>query len=282
MRKLLLVSAALAALVGSPALAADMAAPVYKAPPAPAPVWSWTGFYLGVNLGGVWARENFTAADPFNTYGLFGGPFVPASANASNSGVAGGVHGGFNWQVAPSFLLGVEGDFSGTGLKLSATQSPLVSTLTNSNSFATWTNNVRTLSSIRGRVGFIAGDWLFFGTGGWGWGNEKITADSACVTTGVNPCGIGVHAPVSFTTTRDGAVFGAGTEYHWAGTNVIVGVEYLHYQLNGTSAVGTTTNIATGAPISFSAACPAGTACVGYTAASYGINEVRARLSYKF
>ena len=64
MRKLLVataataVTAALAALVGTPALAADMAAPVYKAPPPPAPIFSWTGFYIGGELGGAWANGN--------------------------------------------------------------------------------------------------------------------------------------------------------------------------------------------------------------------------------
>ena len=43
MKKLLFASAALAAFIGTSAFAADMAAPVYKAPPPAAPVWSWTG-----------------------------------------------------------------------------------------------------------------------------------------------------------------------------------------------------------------------------------------------
>ena len=58
MRKLLAVTAALVALVGTPAFAADMAAPVYKAPPPMAPVWSWTGFYIGLNGGGVWGKDS--------------------------------------------------------------------------------------------------------------------------------------------------------------------------------------------------------------------------------
>ena len=47
---------ALAALIGTPAFAADMA---LKAPPAPvAPMYGWTGFYLGIEGGGGWGREN--------------------------------------------------------------------------------------------------------------------------------------------------------------------------------------------------------------------------------
>ncbi|MGB6966673.1 MAG: hypothetical protein WBD90_19720, partial [Xanthobacteraceae bacterium] len=50
-RKLLVATAVLAALVGTPAFAADMAAPVYKAPPPAAPMFRWTGFYIGLNGG---------------------------------------------------------------------------------------------------------------------------------------------------------------------------------------------------------------------------------------
>ncbi len=60
MKKLLIAGAALAALIGTPALAADMAAPVYKAPPPLAPMFSWTGFYVGVNGGSAGATSPVT------------------------------------------------------------------------------------------------------------------------------------------------------------------------------------------------------------------------------
>ena len=55
MKKLLIAGAALTALIGTPALAADMA---LKAPPPPAPVLSWTGGYVGINGGYGWGRWN--------------------------------------------------------------------------------------------------------------------------------------------------------------------------------------------------------------------------------
>src|ERR1700733_5792101 len=79
MRKLLLATTALAVLVvGAPAFAADMAAPVYKAPPPVAPMFSWTGFYVGLNGGYGWGH------DP--------GSFSPANAatNVYFSGTGGG------------------------------------------------------------------------------------------------------------------------------------------------------------------------------------------------
>ena len=128
----------------------------------------------------------------------------------------------------------------------------------------------------------MVGDWLLFGTGGWGWADTRFSADAACLTTGSFPCGpSGPHAPISVDRTKNGAVFGGGFEYHLPSTSWIVGAEYLRYQFNGSSESGVTRDIATGAPLS-TGACPAGTACVNYNAGSLRLNEVRVRASYQF
>jgi outer membrane immunogenic protein len=208
---------------------------------------------------------------------------VPAFNTGSGNGVMGGVHAGCNYQVAPSFLIGIEGDFSGADVKVDTRRGPLVSTLTNSDSFFTTSERVNWIASIRGRAGFIAGDWLFYGTGGWAWANTDFSANAACVVTGVNPCNIGVNAPVNFSSDRNGAVYGGGIEYHVPGTGWLLGAEYLRYDLDGTSSVGVTRNIATGVPVTFNAAaCPAGTPCVTYNSSDLHLNEVRVRASYKF
>jgi outer membrane immunogenic protein len=101
MQKLALRSAALVALLAGRAMAADMTpAPAYKAPAVMAPIFSWTGFYLGGNIGGAWGHGNISDS-------LFGSSFN----NGSNNGVfiAGGQLGG-NYQFG-SFVVGVEGDF---------------------------------------------------------------------------------------------------------------------------------------------------------------------------
>ena len=59
MRKMLLAGTALLALVSGSAMAADLSRPPpepYKAPPMMVPVFTWTGFYVGGNLGGAWAH----------------------------------------------------------------------------------------------------------------------------------------------------------------------------------------------------------------------------------
>ena len=60
MKKFLLGTVALVALDAAPAMAADLAArPYMKAPPAVmAPIYSWTGFYIGGHVGGGWTGSN--------------------------------------------------------------------------------------------------------------------------------------------------------------------------------------------------------------------------------
>ena len=79
-----------------------------RATPAPAPiimpVYNWTGFYIGANLGGAWANGTLTD----NLTG--------ASFSGTHSGVLGGGTLGYNWQVSPNFVVGFEGTFDGTSI----------------------------------------------------------------------------------------------------------------------------------------------------------------------
>src|SRR6266545_1661299 len=66
MRKFFLGSTALVGLIAGPAIAADLAvkAPVYKGPSPPVVIYSWTGCYIGANIGGGWARKSWTTTTP--------------------------------------------------------------------------------------------------------------------------------------------------------------------------------------------------------------------------
>ncbi|MGC2778227.1 MAG: outer membrane beta-barrel protein [Bradyrhizobium sp.] len=100
-----LLALAAAALACREAQAADLPATAYKAPSyaaAPAP-FSWTGFYAGANVGGT-----FTGKDAFtNAAGANGGKL---------SGVIGGLQAGYNYQVSPMFVVGIENDIEFAGL----------------------------------------------------------------------------------------------------------------------------------------------------------------------
>jgi outer membrane immunogenic protein len=94
------------------AFAADMAVKA-PAPEPAAPVYTWTGWYGGLNFGGAWGAANnnisFTQTDTLNS---------PASFNAQDSGKFngpfGGIQAGYNWQVS-NFLLGFETDIQASG-----------------------------------------------------------------------------------------------------------------------------------------------------------------------
>jgi outer membrane immunogenic protein len=104
MKKLATVIAAIA-LIGTPAFAADIA--VKAPPPAPAPVYNWTGWYVGVNAGASFGNVK----TDFNVAPVFISPFSPPSAQftpglavsdrAYPDGFIGGGQIGYNWQYSP-------------------------------------------------------------------------------------------------------------------------------------------------------------------------------------
>jgi hypothetical protein len=116
MKKTLLGVVAVAALMGTPALAADMA---LKAPPPPPPSASWTGCYIGANVGGIWEHDN-TPITLFDPTGIATVAFttgrIPSSFRYDRSSVVGGGQLGCNWQVT-NWVVGIETDFDGTGLR---------------------------------------------------------------------------------------------------------------------------------------------------------------------
>ena len=106
MRTLLLSTVAFAALAGS-AFAADLPsrkeAPVYL---APTPVFSWTGFYVGGDIGAAFSA---TLTNPAYTYNA---SYIPWTGHSFNSsGFMGGGYLGYNYQLNQNFVVGLEGDF---------------------------------------------------------------------------------------------------------------------------------------------------------------------------
>src|SRR5215471_586111 len=92
LRAALLLSTAIG--FGGVASAADLP---LKAPPAPV-YYNWTGFYLGVNLGGSWGHQSVDACDA-----LTATTTVCSSGTLRMNGVIGGGQIGYNWQFAPIF-----------------------------------------------------------------------------------------------------------------------------------------------------------------------------------
>jgi outer membrane immunogenic protein len=111
---------ALALLWIGPALAADL--PTEKGMPEPPPPASvnWTGFYIGVNAGYGWDRQNGRFSGDPSLARFFSVNEFPTSIGLNSGGGLAGGQIGYNWQVPPSFVLGVETDlqwahFNGSG-----------------------------------------------------------------------------------------------------------------------------------------------------------------------
>src|SRR5207245_10921862 len=101
MKKLLLATVALVALGATvPALAADLGAraPYTKAPVYAAPIYNWTGFYIGGHVGGAFSSDN-------NFNGL-------TTGNNRNGLFLGGLQGGAAYQFAPNWVVGAEAQYS--------------------------------------------------------------------------------------------------------------------------------------------------------------------------
>lgn len=224
MRKILgLVGATL--LMAGPAVAADLAV---KAPPALMPAFSWTGCYIGGDVGGAWDRQDVSVTSV--NVGQ-----APVGNTLNGSSIIGGVYAGCNWQFAPQWVLGAEGDFSWTKLDDSATAPNFSSGGTLLRGGVAWSRNLDRLASARGRLGFaVMPNMLVFATGGIAWEHSDYAALDAFdngVVVGCPNC-----LAVAFSNTHDGWVAGGGIDWAPWNNNWIFRLEYLHYQFPGVSA----------------------------------------------
>jgi outer membrane immunogenic protein len=206
MRKLLLGSVALVALIAGPAMAADM--PVYKGPP-PVAVYNWAGCYVGVAGGWVGSRVTHDRA-PTDGLAAFVGPAETAAAARStdarsSAGIIGGTIG-CNMQTGV-VVFGVEGDWSWTGAKNSFNEN-FPDTPGGAFSPRTETGSVNSdwLSTLRGRLGvLVSPNLLLYVTGGVAIGHFN-SSFNVLTANGSNWAG-------SASTIRTGAVIGGGGEW---------------------------------------------------------------------
>jgi outer membrane immunogenic protein len=212
MRRLGLALLATTVLVGS-ASAADIRRPAYKAPMlAPVSVYNWTGFYVGVNVGYSWGRQDAT----LDGFGSVGSSHV--------NGIIGGGQIGYNWQIN-NIVLGLETDFQGSGQRGDGGVPGV----------ATFTNRLDWFGTVRGRLGYAFDRWLPYVTGGWAYGH----GDFSGIVTGVGP--------FSASNTYSGWTVGGGLEYAFL-NNWSAKLEYLHINFGDgpVAAVVPGTNIAAG------------------------------------
>jgi outer membrane immunogenic protein len=298
MRKAAVGIVAVAAMIGTPIFAADMAV---KTPPlAPAPVPTWTGFYGGIEFGVGWSDRsvNYSPNDPIamcllnGTCGIPGEQPAPNGYRISQSGVVGGFEAGYNWQAGSNWLLGLETDFSFSGMDGQASPTSLIGVVP---VFGPLTQSItaeqRTdwYGTVRGRAGWLATpNLLLFGTGGFAYGRVDESATylipgvsavilpfSALCTNSVTatPCFTGSSSAI-----RTGWTAGGGAEWlldqHWSAK-----IEYQFVDL------GTETVRITALSICPATSCgtPVGTIPSSFNAAFRDqFHVVRVGLNYRF
>ena len=235
---------------------------------------TWTGFYVGINAGGAWGERSADFAPNDLIAASFTGP-IP-SVSFTSSGVIGGVQLGYNWQFSPSWLIGIETDFDGAGIKGSSTSISGGLAFT-----STVDEHVKWLGTVRGRIGYLpTGNLLAYFTGGFAYGSVEHTGSfgnpsGVSITVIGNPSLICAASSTCFAGSSNGVAtgwtLGGGLEYaFWQ--NLTLRAEYLYVSLDSKSVTETAVAFLPGtAPASFSAS---------YNRTN--INIARIGLSYRF
>ena len=186
------------------AMAADLPARMEPvAPIAYVPAFSWTGFYLGGELGWIQTNPTYTTGAV-----LLGAPFVVTSGSDKN-GLTYGILAGYNYQVG-QLVLGVEGDFQGWTvgkIRYTAITGDFL------------TAHSKWGGSIRGRLGYAVDHALFYVTGGAAF----VSNETSIPFTGIS---------IGGDDTRVGWTVGAGLDYAFS-NNWFTGIEYRYSQYRG-------------------------------------------------
>jgi high affinity Mn2+ porin len=159
------------------AAAADLA---YKAPATvPSALYDWTGFYAGVSTGYAFGNSNWTARS--------GGAVTDHGSLNLSQGYDGNNQGGswfnslqigYNRMLANRVVIGVEADANASSFNNYA-GNRIGNTIPVLGGAATYGDNVFSSGTVRGRIGYAPGNWLFYATGGFAWTHEQYVLTSA-------------------------------------------------------------------------------------------------------
>jgi outer membrane immunogenic protein len=202
MRNAFLASVAAGALAATTAQAADFSRLLSQA----APVYSWTGCYIGGHVGWGWSRTTMSGF-PSATTGISTLFTANPSFTSKTSGAVFGGQVGCDYQFAGNFVLGVSGSAAAANISGFSDQ-PLGSLLL---------PKTDSLVDVSGRLGYSWGSWLLYAKGGAAWAHDSLA--------------------LSFLTgnkTLSGALVGGGAEWTFA-QSWSAFVEYNHYFFNNTN-----------------------------------------------
>lgn len=203
-------SVAFCALAGS-ASAADL--PVKAPPPAILAPYDWTGLYVGAHYGDAWGTSTWAtpaAAGAFSVYQ----PYDPFSDTGSRFA---GLQAGYNYMLPNRVVVGAVADVSfpsflnAAGLSIGGTSTFTAPAI----GVESYGETMLSFGTVRGRVGYAPGNWLFYATGGFAWAYDQVS---------LTPQATGITE--SHFLARFGGAVGAGLEMpvapHWTAS-----IEYL-------------------------------------------------------
>jgi outer membrane immunogenic protein len=267
--KRLATAVAAIALIGTPAFAADIA--VKAAAPSPAPVFSWTGWYAGVNAGASFGSvktdfnapvsavvtDSATIAGPITATGTFD---FAGSDRTYPSGFMGGGQFGYNWQLSPIWVVGLEADFQGALERDSSTLTNnfsgnatgcvpfnggtacLIAPVSGS-TVLDYQTKIDWFGTVRLRAGYVwgNGEVMSYVTGGLAYGKVEIEGTTAASGFAAGPPFSITPQAFGHSQVNTGWVVGYGTEGvidFWGARNWTWKIEGLYMDLGTLDATG--------------------------------------------
>jgi high affinity Mn2+ porin len=172
------------------------------------PAYNWNGFYAGGHFGYAWGNSNFTASSP-GAPDVSGSFSVAQQINSFNESGSffDGLQAGYNYMLPNRLLLGAEVDAT-----FPAFQTLSGLSIGNSRNFTsptlgaeTFGENVLASGTVRGRIGYAPGHWLFYATGGFAWTYNQQSLTQAATGNTATPflwrlgwaAGAGVETPIA-------------------------------------------------------------------------------------
>ncbi len=208
MRKYVLGVVVVVAFVGAQqAFAADIILATKAPPPSTPSLPDWTGWYAGGHLGDAWGASNWTASSagtPFASGSI--DLYQPFGGFTGDGSYFGGFQVGYDAMLPNRFVIGGVADASIPSFpNLSGISIGGTSLLASPVGEESYSETVLSFGTVRGRIGYARGNWLFYATGGFAWTYDQLTLTNATTGTTDMPflwrlgwaAGAGVEVPVA-------------------------------------------------------------------------------------
>ena len=176
------IGVATAVLMTGSAVAADLGNPGAAPPILTSPLYNWTGFFAGGNVGYSYGKTNFTVANTANPGTTIDGGSQSLAQRIDSYNESGswsvGAQAGYNYMFANRLVLGGVADFNAAtfpnynGLSTGGVSTVLGGT-------ETFSDNILDSGTFRGRIGYAPGNWMVYATGGFAWAYDNRTVSNA-------------------------------------------------------------------------------------------------------